>query len=893
MTIPYKVVVWTLLGLVFILSDRTSALPTADTSRVQNETGSSEVLRDGTKARAERLARLSQCSLTPMSPTLTSDIREKLDGGARLIHFELTIMNHTGQFPGEMASDVFQPLRLTRSTGRMGRGIMMMKNTYNILSLNTLEYEVEYLNNISLIQNPPGCFSSMDIYDVQEFLRLFLLNDAKGIVINETENFVGNSTQEICNFHINVDREYEFGYFHYECCHLNSDMELICARLIPNIWITAILICVFVLNIIVVFFGPYLVPKSFYEAQMEPAVYDYTLKKQHSVLIKYTNKSTGDKREISYKQFCKKFPNYKEVINSTGNHVGTVFSLNISKLRFNVLPTTLLSSDSSPTGILSSLYDSLFLCKVGKNNEIYSCCTSSIGPCVKYTWQHCLRRLMHAFLLLLLIVPWIVRLMLYYLYEDKEITAMRQAADERGIKSYYVQASFAVRYLTPVHAVFILCYMVIVFDSLVLGLISQSYVKKFKKILTRCFKEMDAYARRDTFDWMLGILVLPLEKIGLFALPFIVIYWIVALIILAPAMLYYLVPTINIWFQLVVHWWAYLCPSHKGLVQFLKNKLGENNLPMDLPMGKRVFEFITVNLCLLTLSSVLFLAVECITFIVEILVYTMVGIILNADVTLKYVSLAAMLLLYTRNSFGSVTKMYSTYTESLINTLRSIEAEQVNKLGICEENIALTPNAIGVESKEITELKTTRNKLTCALHNVILFIDKEMNAFKISKKFYNETIDMNVDGCPGRLFPNFMKALRQLLTIIIFLMFVFLVVSAFGDRYEASGVSQMLATLVGGFLPWIFSNVLFRKSLKSTSIDVNSSTFPTFKRFLHEEAKKFEESWTVANFEFDASSCTEDKIDNKNCDLIVVKPENRPGVQILSNFTDIIQQFNQ
>ena len=124
-------------------------------------------------------------------------------------------------------------------------------------------------------------------------------------------------------------------------------------------------------------------------------------------------------------------------------------------------------------------------------------------------------------------------------------------------------------------------------------------------------------------------------------------------------------------------------------------------------------------------------------------------------------------------------------------------------------------------------------------------------------------------------------------------MFVFLVVSAFGDRYEASGVSQMLATLVGGFLPWIFSNVLFRKSLKSTSIDVNSSTFPTFKRFLHEEAKKFEESWTVANFEFDASSCTEDKIDNKNCDLIVVKPENRPGVQILSNFTDIIQQFNQ
>ena len=451
---------------------------------------------------------------------------------------------------------------------------------------------------------------------------------------------------------------------------------------------------------------------------------------------------------------------------------------------------------------------------------------------------------------------------------------MRKAADERGLQSYYVQASFAVRYLTPVHITFLLCYLVLFVDSIVLGLIFNAYIKKFKRILTRCFKDMDAYARYDTFDWMLTILVFPLEKLGLYALPFIGIYWVVMLVVLTPAMLYYLIPTINILVQLVLHWCAYLCPSYGCLPRLLSEKPGEGNLPIGLPWKERLFEFFIVNMCLLTLSSFLFLAVECITFFVEILVYTMVGIILNAEVTLKYVSLALMLLLYTRDSFGSVTQMYASFTESMINTLRKIEEEQVNELGICKENIALTPKTLGDKSKKIINVKVNNNELIFKLHNVILFIDEKMNAFRISKNFFYKTIHMDVDGCPGSLFPNFIKALRQLLMIIIFLMFVILVVSAFGDRYEVSGVSQMLATLVGGFLPWIFSNILFRKPVQSISIDTDSATFPTFKRFLHVEASAFQQSWPVADFEITKmEECTDEINANGNCHVIIVNPK--------------------
>lgn len=91
-------------GLVFVIE--ISALPTSYTAREQNATteGSPKdktLHLPSTESTAEKLARLSQCSLKPVSPTLTSEIQEKLDDGARLIHMYLTIVNHTGPFPGE------------------------------------------------------------------------------------------------------------------------------------------------------------------------------------------------------------------------------------------------------------------------------------------------------------------------------------------------------------------------------------------------------------------------------------------------------------------------------------------------------------------------------------------------------------------------------------------------------------------------------------------------------------------------------------------------------------------------------------------------------------------------------------------------------------------------
>ena len=101
------------------------------------------------------MARLSQCSLffdTILWQTLISDIREKLDHGARFIHFELTIMNHMGKFPEEITcapgQDFCNPKAVARGGGATGACAPPLKkqNKKDYFSTNTPKCQYVYLS---------------------------------------------------------------------------------------------------------------------------------------------------------------------------------------------------------------------------------------------------------------------------------------------------------------------------------------------------------------------------------------------------------------------------------------------------------------------------------------------------------------------------------------------------------------------------------------------------------------------------------------------------------------------------------------------------------------------------------------------------------------------------
>ena len=74
------------------------------------------------------------------------------------------------------------------------------------------------------------------------------------------------------------------------------------------------------------------------------------------------------------------------------------------------------------------------------------------------------------------------------------------------------------------------------------------------------------------------------------------------------------------------------------------------------------------------------------------------------------------------------------------------------------------------------------------------------------------------------MYLNLLAATGKFMIIVVFLMFVMIVVMAFGNVMAMSSTNTTLATLAGGFVPMLLKNVLSSKgaklSLKSISFKV-------------------------------------------------------------------------
>ena len=122
---------------------------------------------------------------------------------------------------------------------------------------------------------------------------------------------------------------------------------------------------------------------------------------------------------------------------------------------------------------------------------------------------------------------------------------------------------------------------------------------------------------------------------------------------------------------------------------------------------------------------------------------------------------------------------------------------------------------------------------------LVLFFSK-FDVPQIPKSLFFLASQLPYSFLPGSVLINYLKALVQLGIILIFLIFVLVVVLAFGDTYNISTSNQLLATVAGGLLPLLLQK-LFRKHTTPV-IDKDSISFRVF---LHELLDTFEQSWPV------------------------------------------------
>ena len=264
---------------------------------------------------------------------------------------------------------------------------------------------------------------------------------------------------------------------------------------------------------------------------------------------------------------------------------------------------------------------------------------------------------------------------------------------------------------------------------------------------------------------------------------------------------------------------------------------------------RQVIEHIIASVfCVAALYSLLIILSECIGCFVEIFVFTMMGIIVNAGALLKYVSLLILVVVYSYDSFNNVEKKYLKLNKALFGEVkgRIKDLDKVTSLpSSLQENCGFKAQEASeqafYESADDIAKRPSRHWL---INDLVLFVDNE-DMPRIPRRLFDEVCEIRVAGVPGPVYRGLLLGVQQFLKIVFFIFFVFVVVLSFSEVYRVSTTNQMLATLAGGFLP-----VILRQFMEPERPDVEIGTL-SFKSKMDEVIKNFRQYWPIYDFAFE------------------------------------------
>ena len=845
-----------------------------DVQYIRNNNNNNSVVITGSK--------FQNCSIKAIDPGIRKDMASMLENGKKIIFIHLSFKNELKAFSEEYIGDIYKPMEWVRTVGRHGKSLLFLRPQFEELSLSTLSFETGHIN-VVLTQSPNKCLNSFNTTFIETKLQNLLLSDFR------TGDIDGrlNEHEYICNMHIKNDNSR--AVFYYQCCHKDLDGSVICQYLAYDYWINMLFTCISVINILALMLSPYLIPTSFYRKKYGHNVYEHKLVKPLNIrMMRTALKPPVDNGSIVPLGNLKYMPKfYKWIKNQPLNEILT---LSLNKIDIAVSYQRLISSNYVPIGIMQTFYAMFIKCHIRKNPSFGRCCRGSVlgtsffrklqkreinvsaidekgqQPQInaKYPWHRCLRQLMRLLMLLTVAVPWVARSYFFYRYEKHHLDDKRHAASIRNLKLPF-QWNLT-NTLSPIHVVFLFCYFMFCLDAVVLGVASHKIKTKLQYLMRKCLRDMRDISRSKALEWSVLILLVPFEVFGVFGLFLTGFYLVFALPVICVVLAFYCLPTVNLSLRLIAHVVAYSMPyrriwccrstcitgkrflqsMHKHFHMDILSHSESLERPQRISVKNRFIQLFILLACLFTVFSFVFLAMETMIFFIEIFIYCIIGIITNASAMLKYISLVLMLGLYARDCFKGVSEKYLEYNKSMNRLIVDMAREKVEVIASSDEQ-KNTAFQIGTDSLEAIEKDTDNVKLIVKegipkwnVRRLILFLDEKDKPY-LTDKFFTTTCYMDTVGVPGPLIYNIVRATWRFLCICLFLLFVVLIVLAFGDNYKISGTNQMLATLAGGFLPWVFRNILF-KSKDALSLDTKNLSF---KSNLKRKIEEYEQNWNI------------------------------------------------
>ncbi len=806
------------------------------------------------------------CHLKPVTPHLYEEITELLKYQAKLVEYIFTFKNHTDNPMLVNAEYTYKANQWARVSHSHGLTILSLAFNYGILSLMTLSFGV-VTKPIELEEEPYGCILKLNEYDRIQVMLYILLRDFQPD--GEINVYEGEA---VC--HQMIKNEDGFAKFTDQCCYKKlTTGDIICTIDSLNKWLKILETLIAVFTLVVFLFAPILLTKFFYAQTLNVVRYIVKLKEpMYKTICVCRGTPAVDVMSTFVLDFRHKKHFYRCKNLTRQLPENTIIPVKIDEYDILVNYAKLLPENNVPVGILSSVSNAIFMCKLNELEAFQDCCEANLFGCFRETdpfpWFNMCTLIGRVFLVLFMPMPFYVRLACYYMFENPEVMARTDAAANVGLPVAFDYK--LMQFLTPIHPIFITIYIIYFITGMTFAIVSTSKKKShFHKIVTDSLKDLLNISWLSSFEMMIKNILWPFKKMGMFGFFIGLIYWPIVLPLCLVVCILFCVPLIFFSFRLLCHSLGIASTDDPARQQHLPGELKQTPTGMQLLEANELIDNIAKKswrnnrltrqlnkvgiprmmlncalalVCIATVLAATLMFTEVAWFILNICIFTMMGLIVNARKVLKYGTLIVLVILYSYDCFNDVYKQYLKLNKALFGEIkgRIKDIMEVTSLpSHLQENMGFKAVEVSEQADYEADDDISQDKnYHWIINDLVLFVDND-DFPRIPKKLFEDVCQIKVPGSPGPVYLSLLCAAGKFVAIIVFLVFVFIVVLSFGTMYQVSGTNQMLATMAGGFAPMMFSKVL-----KPASPDIELGSV-SFKSKLEEIITNFWQIWPM------------------------------------------------
>jgi len=593
-------------------------------------------------------------------------------------------------------------------------------------------------------------------------------------------------------------------------------------------------------------FAPAYIPKSMVVSKEKHDSFRYNLASKTSLQVQVTDNAHHRDGLVVDKTQLKEMDGFNELIPKLQKDVP--YTIKMKSMEVFIPEADLYTDEYLPVGPISVFRSLLFNCRIRKNANFKPCCDSKLF--YKWKWYIILKGAMKLIWSALLLSPTIIRVVFFTTFELDYIQLQESTAQSLSTERAYDVS--LMRYLTPLHPFFIVAFSTLslnIISFVLLGFLNDEMKTNFQYFVKKCVEQMlEDVSKRSWFmqETIKGISKF-MAKNGVWG---IILFPIIAALLLPFWLLqfaFYMFPLFNIVGRLLQNLVAFgstttalrpllkMCAGYdcvKKTIQEARDLRANIGFTKGIKHHDSHYDYqkaVKNDYCssflqsflvifqLFSLTSLIVIMFDCVSFYAVVMIYTFIGIVINFDSAITYISIVLLVLFYGKTCFGSVCAKYAAFFNAVVNHCTKLAETSIREYIVDDKEkehkaFSMNPSDFAVNGLDLSI--RVKHGYRPQLQGSIPFMLNKSHKPHLLDKFFYEACNMNYEHAPGakgkRILTQYWIATFEFLMILLFLTFVLVVVFAFGNDYEISTSNKTILTVMGGVVPFLLTTFVFK-----------------------------------------------------------------------------------